>query len=53
MEMTSTYLEQAYDKITRWCSSEFRTVGRESNMEASQVMREAVKRLKDRPELLR
>lgn len=52
MASTSSYLEQGYDKISRWCSYEFRQIGRDSQMEVSSIMREAVRRLRKRPELL-
>ena len=49
---TSGYLEQAYDKIFRWCSFEFRQMGRDALLEVDPSMREAVRRLRRRPELL-
>ncbi|KAG5635825.1 hypothetical protein H0H81_010012 [Sphagnurus paluster] len=52
MAATSSYLEQGYDKISRWCSHEFRQMGRELHLEITGTMREAVKRLRARPELL-
>ncbi|EGN95884.1 hypothetical protein SERLA73DRAFT_162575 [Serpula lacrymans var. lacrymans S7.3] len=52
MSTTSSYLEQAYDKISRWCTFEFREIGREPHFEASPAMREAIRRLKVRAELL-
>ncbi|KAF7799585.1 hypothetical protein EIP86_010822 [Pleurotus ostreatoroseus] len=52
MSTTSGYLEQAYDKIFRWCAFEFRQMGRETQAEVDSVMREAVRRLRARPELL-
>ncbi|KAI0077115.1 oligomeric complex COG6 [Panus rudis PR-1116 ss-1] len=52
MSTTSSYLEQAYEKMFRWLSFEFRQMGREALLEVSPVMRESVKRLKQRPELL-
>ncbi|KAI3612712.1 conserved oligomeric golgi complex subunit 6 [Moniliophthora roreri] len=52
MSTTSSYLEQGYEKILRWCSYEFLQVGRDTQLEVSSVMREAVSRLRKRPELL-
>lgn len=49
---TSGYLEQAYEKIFRWCSFEFRQMGRDSSIEVHPSMREAVRRLRQRSELL-
>ncbi|KAH0586671.1 Conserved oligomeric Golgi complex subunit 6 [Termitomyces sp. J132] len=52
MASTSSSLEQGYEKIVRWCSHEFRQKGRELHFEVTATMREAVKRLRKRPELL-
>ncbi|KAG5644406.1 hypothetical protein DXG03_008573 [Asterophora parasitica] len=52
MASTSSNLEQGYEKIFRWCSHEFRQMGRELHLEVNATMREAVKRLRKRPELL-
>ncbi|OBZ65679.1 Conserved oligomeric Golgi complex subunit 6, partial [Grifola frondosa] len=52
LSSTSTYLEQAHDKIFRWCCFEFRQMGRDAQLEVSPPMREAVRRLRKRPELL-
>ncbi|KIJ59706.1 hypothetical protein HYDPIDRAFT_32927 [Hydnomerulius pinastri MD-312] len=54
MSTTSSYLEQGYEKIHRWCAFEFRRVGREetTSLEVSPTMREAVRRLAQRPDLL-
>ena len=52
METTSGYLEHAYEKIFRWCSFEFRQMGRDTQLEVDDTMREAVRRLRERPELL-
>ncbi|KZT27286.1 oligomeric complex COG6 [Neolentinus lepideus HHB14362 ss-1] len=60
---TSSNLEQAYDKIFRYLTSEFQAIGRgnrdwersvdpDANLEASPTLKEAVRRLRDRPELL-
>ncbi|KAI0636596.1 oligomeric complex COG6 [Trametes polyzona] len=50
---TAGQLEQAYDKIFRWCCFEFRQMGRDASLDVSPTMREAVKRLRERPELLK
>ncbi|KAG8970571.1 Golgi transport complex subunit 6 [Tulasnella sp. 419] len=52
MSLTSSLMDQAYHKIARWCSFEFRQMGRDSQLEVGPIMREAVKRLRQRPELL-
>ncbi|KAF5378347.1 hypothetical protein D9615_008765 [Tricholomella constricta] len=52
MASTSSNLEQGYEKIFRWCSHEFRQMGRDLHLEVTATMREAVKRLRKRPELL-
>ncbi|KAF9555820.1 oligomeric complex COG6 [Agrocybe pediades] len=52
MASTATHLEQGYEKILRYCSAEFRQVGRDSQLEVSPGMRETVSRLRKRPELL-
>ncbi|KAI0664758.1 oligomeric complex COG6 [Cubamyces menziesii] len=49
---TAAQLEQAYDKIFRWCCFEFRQMGKDASLDVSPTMREAVKRLRERPELL-
>ena len=53
MSSTSSILEQAYEKIFRWCSFDFRQMGREVQVEVSPTMREAIARLRQRQELLR
>lgn len=52
MDAMSTNLEQGYEKILRYCSNEFRQIGRDSHLEVNQVTQEAVFRLRKRPELL-
>lgn len=52
MASTSSYLEQAFEKIVRWCSYEFRQIGRDGMLEVSPTMRESVRRLRKRAELL-
>ncbi|EPQ57850.1 oligomeric complex COG6 [Gloeophyllum trabeum ATCC 11539] len=60
---TFANLEQAYEKIFRYLVSEFQTIGRgnrdrersvdpDANLEASPILKEAVRRLRSRPELL-
>jgi len=51
MASTSGYLEKGYDKLFRWCSFEFRQMGRDAQLEASDTIGEAVRRLRQRPEL--
>jgi conserved oligomeric Golgi complex subunit 6 len=53
MALTSAHLEQGYEKIFRWCSFEFRQIGRDFHLEVTAIMGEAVRRLRQRPELLR
>ncbi|KAH9952062.1 oligomeric complex COG6 [Amylocystis lapponica] len=52
MSATSASLEQAHEKIFRWCCFEFRQMGRDAQLEVNPRMREAVRRLRTRPELL-
>ncbi|PPQ75479.1 hypothetical protein CVT24_013413 [Panaeolus cyanescens] len=52
MASTSSYLEQGYEKILRFCAQEFRQVSRDSQLEVSSGMQESVSRLRKRPELL-
>src|SRR6266404_2916294 len=52
MAVTAAHLERAYDKLIRWCSSEFRGMGRDASLEVSDELSEAVRRLRSRPELL-
>ncbi|KAF8548578.1 oligomeric complex COG6 [Imleria badia] len=52
MTRTSSYLEQGYDKTHRWLTFEFRRIGRESQLEVTSVMCDAIRRLSLRPELL-
>ncbi|KAF7306576.1 E3 ubiquitin-protein ligase PEP5 [Mycena indigotica] len=51
MAATSSYLEQAYEKIVRWSSYEFLQM-RDLHIEVSPIMRETIRRLRKRPELL-
>ncbi|KAM5532325.1 hypothetical protein V8D89_014004 [Ganoderma adspersum] len=53
LSATATQLEQAYNKIFRHCSFEFRQMGRDAtSLDVEPSLREAVSRLKHRPELL-
>lgn len=52
MSLTSSLLDQAYQKIARWCAFELRQMGKDAQLEVDKVMREAVRRLRQRPELL-
>lgn len=52
MASTSSQLEQGYEKIFRWCSFEFRQMGRDVQLEVDPDMREAIRRLRQRLELL-
>ena len=52
MASTSSNLEQGYEKLLRYCSNEFRQIGRDSQLEVTHGLREAVVRLRKRPELL-
>ena len=35
MAVTASHLKKAYDKLVRWCSSEFRSMGRDASFEVS------------------
>jgi len=50
--MTSDLLDQGFQKLTRWCSFEFRQLGRDTQLEVDNVLRETVRRLRLQPELL-
>ncbi|KAJ7102334.1 oligomeric complex COG6 [Mycena belliarum] len=52
MASTSSHLELGYEKIFRWCSYVFRQMGRDTQIEVGSTMREAIRRLRKRPELL-
>ncbi|KAJ9125577.1 hypothetical protein QFC22_000539 [Naganishia vaughanmartiniae] len=52
MATTTEHLEDAYEKLHRWAMFEFRKVARGEQVEVSPVMREAVKRLRERRDLL-
>lgn len=50
---SSQQLEQGYDKLARWCSLEFRQFVRDTLLEVTPAMGEAIKWLRKKPELLR
>jgi hypothetical protein len=52
MATTTEHLEDAYDKLHRWVMFDFRTFSRDAQLEVSDVTREAVKRLRERRDLL-
>ncbi|WVO24355.1 uncharacterized protein IAS62_005720 [Cryptococcus decagattii] len=52
MSVTSEQLELGYTKIHRYCQFEFRQFTRETQLEVTPVMRQAIHRLRDRPALL-
>lgn len=52
MSLTSEQLESGYIKIHRYCQFEFRQFTRETQLEVSPVMLQAIRRLRDRPALL-
>ncbi|KAL5511670.1 COG6 [Sanghuangporus vaninii] len=49
---TSRQLEEGYDKLTRWCSLEFRQFVRDALLEVTSLLIEAVRWLRKKPELL-
>lgn len=53
MEATSHYLETGYQKIFRWCSFQVRGYTKDAVVEVSGTVREAMKRLKNRPDLFK
>ena len=52
LSATATHLEHAYDKIFRHCAFEFRQMGRDASLDVPPALQEAVRRLRQRPELL-
>ena len=52
MASTSSNSEQGYEKLVRYCSNEFRHIGRDPQLEVNQELRETVVHLRKRPELL-
>lgn len=52
MEYTAQHLEAGYSKIHKWLAFEARGFAKDV-LEVSQTVREAVARLKNRPELLK
>lgn len=53
MAATSEEMEAGYKKIHRWCQFEFRQFTKDIQLEVSQVMQEAIQRLRARPNLLK
>ncbi|WWC86032.1 uncharacterized protein L201_000903 [Kwoniella dendrophila CBS 6074] len=53
MRATSDQMESGYKKIHRWCQFEFRQYTRETQLEVSPIMREGIRRLRERPPLLK
>lgn len=53
MARTADQLDAAYAKVQRWCSFEFRQLGKDSHLEVSHIMREAILRLRHSPDTLR
>lgn len=51
MEYTSQHLEAGYSKIFKWCAFEARGFSKDA-LEVSATMREAIARLRQRPDLL-
>lgn len=51
MNVTSSLLDQGYQKIHRWCSTEFRQLGKDAHLEVDSLMKEGMKRLKHQSEL--
>ncbi|EIW66514.1 hypothetical protein TREMEDRAFT_34802 [Tremella mesenterica DSM 1558] len=51
MGATSEQLESGYKKMHRWCTLNFRQYTKEGHLEVSVIMKEAVKRLQNRPAL--
>lgn len=53
MAASSDYLDLGHQKLFRWCSFEFRHLGRDTTLEVSPTMREAVRRLRKHSTLLK
>ncbi|WVO14670.1 hypothetical protein L204_102307 [Cryptococcus depauperatus] len=51
MASTSNQLESGFNKIHKWCQFEFRQFIKDTQLEVTPVMRQAVRRLRDRPVL--
>jgi hypothetical protein len=52
MASTAEQLEEAFQKLQRWCLFEFRQLGRDAHVEVEPIMTESVRRLRKRPALL-
>lgn len=53
MASTGVQMEAGYTKIHRWLEFQFRQMTRDAQLEVSGVMREAVRRLGQRPGMLK
>ncbi|QRV75275.1 Conserved oligomeric complex COG6 [Ceratobasidium sp. AG-Ba] len=52
MASTAEQLEEAFQKLQRWCLFEFRQLGRDAHVEVEPIVTESVRRLRKRPALL-
>ncbi|KAG8740192.1 Golgi transport complex subunit 6 [Ceratobasidium sp. 414] len=52
MASTAEQLEEAFQKLQRWCLFEFRQLGRDAHVEVEPIATESVRRLRKRPTLL-
>ncbi|KAG8678320.1 Golgi transport complex subunit 6, partial [Ceratobasidium sp. 395] len=52
MGSTAEQLEEAFQKLQRWCLFEFRQLGRDAHVEVEPIVTESVRRLGKRPALL-
>jgi hypothetical protein len=52
MSLASSQQDLAYDRIHRFCCFEFRKFTKDTQLEVSDVLREAVRRLRNRESLL-
>jgi hypothetical protein len=53
MAATGEQMEAGYKKVHRWCTFGFRQFTKDAHLEVSATMREAVKRLRERPVLFK
>jgi hypothetical protein len=53
MAATGEQMEAGYKKLHRWCTFGFRQFTKDAHLEVSATMREAVKRLRERPVLFK
>ncbi|KAH9945786.1 oligomeric complex COG6 [Epithele typhae] len=49
---TAAQLETAYERLCRYCAGEFRAMGKDASLDVPPALQEAVKRLRERPEVL-